>query len=311
MHRSRRPGGFTLVELLVVIAIIGILIALLLPAVQAAREAARRSQCTNNLKQLALGVHNYADIHKAFPPKKAGTTQGTCTNYNANFGSGMMRLMPFYEQQALYDVWSAPLTNAGTTYTPFGPCMWDAVAANYTPYFQQISTLLCPSDGAAANKAATNRGRSNYVFSVGDSVSAYNAVGNNGGITRGFFGNRAAKVTFSNIVDGTSNTVMLSERIVADGVAGANTWSAWATPTRWPAFRPIRIRARPRSIRPTPSSSSPASRPPRGPAAGTTARPRTSALTRSCRRTDRRAAAPTTTTIPTASGRRPAIIRAA
>src|SRR5690554_6653493 len=97
--------AFTLVELLVVIAIIGVLVALLLPAVQQAREAARRMQCSNQMKQLALAIHNYADTFQAFPQKKAGTTQGgDCANHNGGFSSGWMRLMPFYEQNALYDM---------------------------------------------------------------------------------------------------------------------------------------------------------------------------------------------------------------
>ena len=105
-----RGRGFTLVELLVVIAIIGILIALLLPAVQAAREAARRTQCTNNLKQLGLALHNYADVHKIFPP--GGLEYGWQTSstlgaepadklvHNLN---GLVLLLPFIEQTALYD----------------------------------------------------------------------------------------------------------------------------------------------------------------------------------------------------------------
>jgi len=90
------PGGFTLVELLVVIAIIGILIALLLPAVQAAREAARRSQCSNNLKQIILATHTYHDVNKALPP-------GSTLHNPIHRGNVFLRLLPFMEQKPLYD----------------------------------------------------------------------------------------------------------------------------------------------------------------------------------------------------------------
>ncbi len=215
----QRVRGFTLVELLVVIAIIGILIALLLPAVQAAREAARRSQCTNNLKQLALAVHNYVDTYKVFPNKKQGTAQGGTAGCNQQFGTGWMRLLPFYEQQALYDQWSSAQTFGATNYPPFGPAPWDATAGAYQPYITQVQTLLCPSDGNAANKNPGDRGRTNYMFSVGDSIRQNGAMGHNvndsPGGTRGVFANLGYKVTFSSINDGTSNTVMLSERLFA------------------------------------------------------------------------------------------------
>jgi prepilin-type N-terminal cleavage/methylation domain-containing protein len=214
-ERRYRLGSraFTLVELLVVIAIIGILIALLLPAVQAAREAARRGQCSNQLKQLALAVHNYTDVHRAFPPKKAGTQLGGCAACNGAFGSGWMRLMPFFEQQALYNAWSSPQTYSGVSYTAFGPCPWDGTAGTYFPYLQQVPTLMCPSDPNIANRSG-GHGRTNYMFSVGDSVYSQGTVGNNGSSnTRGIFANYAAKVTFASITDGTSNTVMLSERL--------------------------------------------------------------------------------------------------
>lgn len=205
--------AFTLVELLVVIAIIGVLIALLLPAVQQAREAARRMQCTNNLKQAALAVHNYADIYLAFPPKRAGTTQGAdCTVKNGAFGSGWMRLLPFFEQSALYDQWSSASTFNSTNYPAWGPCPWDGTAGNYTPYSVQIASLKCPSDGDASS--ATGRGATNYMFSVGDSINSGGTRGvNDVNESRGIFGNLGAKITFANITDGTSNTAMLSERL--------------------------------------------------------------------------------------------------
>ena len=94
----RRPRpGFTLVELLVVIAIIGILVALLLPAIQAAREAARRSQCVNNLKQLALAMHNYSDTHRCIPPGVLAQNPFPYRN-----GSWLVRIMPHIEQTAAY-----------------------------------------------------------------------------------------------------------------------------------------------------------------------------------------------------------------
>src|SRR6188508_50287 len=92
--------GFTLVELLVVIAIIGVLVALLLPAVQAAREAANRTQCANNLKQLGIGLHNYHDTLKILPP---GALWIDMNNVTHNRGSGLVHLLPFIEQGPLYD----------------------------------------------------------------------------------------------------------------------------------------------------------------------------------------------------------------
>src|SRR5688500_12419399 len=89
--------GFTLVELLVVIAIIGILIALLLPAVQAAREAARRYQCTNNLKQIGLAMHNYHDINGKFPPSRIA---------RGDYITWAVLILPYMEQQAMYELWN-------------------------------------------------------------------------------------------------------------------------------------------------------------------------------------------------------------
>jgi prepilin-type N-terminal cleavage/methylation domain-containing protein/prepilin-type processing-associated H-X9-DG protein len=217
MVRCRRRAGFTLVELLVVIAIIGILIALLLPAVQAAREAARRSQCTNNLKQLALACHNYHDTHKVLPPRQTGTglmwTGADHVNSNTGRVSGWVMLLPYIEQQALYGQISSPLTDGTTTYPAWGPTP-NSNTPSYPPWRVQLNALLCPSDGNIIAKGANDAGRNNYRFSVGDSINRY--WSRNGRPPRGLFGHHFypdSIISFASITDGSSNTVMLSERL--------------------------------------------------------------------------------------------------
>src|SRR5215213_2845893 len=137
MYRRVRMG-FTLIELLVVIAIIGVLIALLLPAVQQAREAARRSQCTNNLKQIGLAVHNYESAYRCLPSTATSYIYGV-----AQPNTWLGYSLPFMEQQSVYDQ-----TNFGFLSTSAAlpdtdvPC----AKANHTAYKVLIGTFICPSD---------------------------------------------------------------------------------------------------------------------------------------------------------------------
>jgi len=205
----RRIRGFTLVELLVVIAIIGILIALLLPAVQAAREAARRAQCTNNLKQIGLALHNYHDTLNCFPPEYidfGATGVGyRCPEPRWAWGGF---ILPYIEQQALYDVLD-PAKNFGVPPTP--PAALETV----------LDCYLCPSDDHSTpwngyfkttsntNPTSIHLGKSNYVIS--ESIACH------GRGTR----NRAtnASHTIAEILDGTSNTMMVAERDYVKHVA--------------------------------------------------------------------------------------------
>ncbi|GAB6166713.1 DUF1559 domain-containing protein [Thermostilla marina] len=216
MTRLRGRGGFTLVELLVVIAIIGILIALLLPAVQAAREAARRAQCTNNLKQLGLALQNYHDGHKCFPYMSGGTQGaygGLPWGWQSNHGwrSGFVSMLPYMEQTALYQqiMTGDPTgtTNKGQPVAPEGGWPhWGWSVWNDSP-----DALLCPSDDGYPDK----RGRDNsYVFCEGDQVD--NALYT--GRPRGMFGH-LAHVRVADIRDGTSNTIAMSE-IVSQNQGG-------------------------------------------------------------------------------------------
>jgi prepilin-type N-terminal cleavage/methylation domain-containing protein len=202
-----RQRAFTLVELLVVIAIIGILIALLLPAVQAAREAARRSQCSNNLKQAGLALLNYESTFRSFPFRMGGTELGGDTKSNTNRVSGWVPLLPFMEQAPLYEA-----IKAGTGYAPFGPAPYQT---GFAPWTTAVPGLLCPSD-PNTSKTATERGKSNYAFSMGDSINLNNSNYSSFSTTtnhRGLFWTKSG-VRLSHITDGTSNTIALSERAI-------------------------------------------------------------------------------------------------
>ncbi len=208
MWRNSRNLGFTLVELLVVIAIIGILIALLLPAVQAAREAARRSQCTNSLKQIGLALHNYHDSYRKFCALKAGTV-GSNPWDNGNNGQlcGMIALLPYLEQMPLWEAISGGGTYGGTTYPPFGPAAW---RTDFPPFREQPPALLCPSDVAAGHRnPASEQAYNNYMFSVGDHINrnAYDRP------TRGPFAHHDF-ASFRDVRDGSSNTIGLAERCI-------------------------------------------------------------------------------------------------
>ncbi|MHB8900477.1 MAG: DUF1559 domain-containing protein, partial [Thermoguttaceae bacterium] len=201
--------GFTLVELLVVIAIIGILIALLLPAVQAAREAARRSQCTNNLKQLALAIHNYADVSKTLPAR-AGGTRGPGTN--AGWLSGWIVLLPFYEQAPMLDRIKAG--DPSVPIAPWGP----ATGTSWSSWNTAPGVLLCPSDPGVND--GTNLRLNNYCFSSGDDARSND--GQTAGNTRGMFGH-LFWVAFRDVTDGLSNTVMLGEKVRCGNNTGGYT----------------------------------------------------------------------------------------
>jgi prepilin-type N-terminal cleavage/methylation domain-containing protein/prepilin-type processing-associated H-X9-DG protein len=202
-----RTRAFTLVELLVVIAIIGVLVALLLPAVQSAREAARRSQCSNALKQFGLGLHNYADVYKVFPPRRGGSVgSNDAARVTGNFNriSAFIPLLPFIEQKPLADTIATGGTFGGIKFPPGGPAAW---YGNYPPYKTQVPLLICPSDKVPPI-TVNQHGRNSYAFSLGDTVVSHNA---NNRLMRGIFGSQLCK-GFNHLTDGASNTIAMSER---------------------------------------------------------------------------------------------------
>lgn len=206
MCASRHRTAFTLVELLVVIAIIGILIALLLPAVQAAREAARRSQCVNNLKQLGIAVQNYHDAVRAFPPLRTGPLPASGSTHG-EIGY-LAFLTPYIEQEAVYNMinWSGA-GMAANSMVPSG--------GTYRPYFVEIPMLVCPSDVPCPTKSSSKingvvyqMGHNNYKACVGTTVN-----NNRLGATNGVFqvdGN--GTLALRDVLDGTSHTLLVGER---------------------------------------------------------------------------------------------------
>ncbi|MCA9190837.1 MAG: DUF1559 domain-containing protein [Planctomycetales bacterium] len=219
--------GFTLVELLVVIAIIGILVGLLLPAVQAAREAARRMQCQNNLKQIGLALHNYESANKKFPSRRGGTV-GTndAARRSGNFRrvSGFVPLLAYIEQSPLYNRIQSGETDANGAIPPGGPAGWyPGSGPAYYPWTVSIPAYQCPSDNPIAN---ASHGTNCYAFSMGDWAGATanpNRFNDNGLNDRGPFGGFTVRKGFSAMSDGTSNTIGLSERVYQGNVRRAST----------------------------------------------------------------------------------------
>ncbi|MCC9608188.1 DUF1559 domain-containing protein [Blastopirellula sp. JC732] len=220
----RKRFGFTLVELLVVIAIIGVLIALLLPAVQQAREAARRMSCTNNMKQMGLALHNYHDTHQVFPPgllhpDSSATTGATSSwfpfsKWANGYGWGTF-ILPFMEQNGLHDalesipVWSAP--NAQVSISAY-ECPSDP-SPSLNPYY--YDGFYLPRGGLPDDQRMA---KSNYVANHGTGLARP---------TGGSYGNGASALhtsfRFRDFTDGTSNTIYLSER---DGVRKSSLTSS-------------------------------------------------------------------------------------
>ncbi len=214
--RARSNQGFTLVELLVVIAIIGVLVALLLPAVQAAREAARRSSCSNNQKQIALSLHNYHDAFQKFVFMRGGwnSASNRCGDLH-----GIVALLPYFEQGARYDQVAAMANNGN----PAAPTTPHPYTNGYVPWQGQIATMLCPSSNLPPNRKYPNLPQRSYHFSVGSTI-----VGNYNAETNGAFSYQTLlsvgaptctganmQKGFKDIVDGSSNTIAISEKGMA------------------------------------------------------------------------------------------------
>ena len=214
--QTRRARAFTLVELLVVIAIIGILVGLLLPAVQAAREAARRMQCSNNLKQLALASLNYESTYKVFPSMANGPNGPGGWDpqswYSAQAShSTFLQILPFIEQQPLYNQIQTGAPEGGMTgVTPFGP----QSLRPYSAYKVRIPGFLCPTDpGASGNGWSNDQAPINYACNIGDSTRGTDGGSNGGGGPsngRGMFQRLRGK-KIAEAIDGTSNTLSFSE----------------------------------------------------------------------------------------------------
>jgi prepilin-type N-terminal cleavage/methylation domain-containing protein/prepilin-type processing-associated H-X9-DG protein len=200
--------GFTLVELLVVIAIIGVLIALLLPAVQAAREASRRSQCANHLKQIALACHNHHDANNDQLPTACtfypvGSNQETGWSY-------AFQILPYMEQSALYD--------AGLS-TSKSRCAWNTTESPVLAIAsKKINYLQCPSDGGSKSIKTGEPQAANYYDCAADYSYVWISSGSEqsrGALCyRGYTG-------MSSVTDGTSNTILFSEHLVSE-VTGSN-----------------------------------------------------------------------------------------
>lgn len=258
---SRPLHGFTLVELLVVIAIIGVLVALLLPAVQAAREAARRTQCINNMKQLGLGCVNYESARGTFPPGRespdwivditTGTPSGNHTSHDSvdqsrnartGFYSVHVRVLPYMEANNVYDLIDFEIAQSKRMLDGGG----NVFNVNYDAYNTAQSMFLCPSDSNIETGVSEN----NYRVNFGGSTPGAGARDRNNNTrieprNRDLWhcgGNGAFTITSNGkglgaraFVDGLSNTAFVSERVSGTGNSeGSEVTTAdfWTSPAR-------------------------------------------------------------------------------
>jgi prepilin-type N-terminal cleavage/methylation domain-containing protein/prepilin-type processing-associated H-X9-DG protein len=221
MRRTcKSPRGFTLIELLVVIAIIAILIALLLPAVQAAREAARRLQCVNNLKQIGLAMQNYHASINSFPIGQSWAKTALGATYGGNPWSSHAQMLSFLEQGTVYNAINfafAPATSVNL-----------AFYINSTVLYTRLNGFICPSDGVSPTIVTTGNliFNCNYQGSVGTTIEAIATTAQQSVSiqrTTGIFGfddpilHGVPAYNMTSVIDGSSNTIAYSEHLVGGG----------------------------------------------------------------------------------------------
>lgn len=255
MSSSHARRAFTLVELLVVIAIIGVLVALLLPAVQAAREAARRSSCSNNLKQLGIGLHNYHDTKGVFPNGQCNRIAGDVARPSWNRACWWQAVLPFVEQQNLYDLTDTYMSNMAIPYVTFAVNNTGA-AASEPGRNTIVKIFVCPSDADGPKNrtvAGNEQGfHGNYVLCAGSTffnptTPVNDPEGRN--LNGTFFPFSQTKM--ASVVDGTSNTFFGSEVMVVKDTGAHDLrgryWNTWQGnvlfSTLYPPNTPIGDRA--------------------------------------------------------------------
>lgn len=210
--RSRSRSGFTLIELLVVIAIIAVLISLLLPAVQSAREAARRAQCTNNLKQIGLAVHNYESVNGCLPPSVLFPSPFDSWGWGP---AGHLAILQYVEQGAAYNSYNSGMVHPNASGNMF-------YSKNTTTFNTQIASMLCPSDPVMVRVSL-----SSYVGNSGGNfaVTGYSGtwVPSRASWPEGSPspGRNTNTIGFRDVIDGTSNTALFSEKLTAHNNVGS------------------------------------------------------------------------------------------